>query len=328
MPPLTLLIISYNTREMTLACLRSVYEQTTADLFEVIVVDNASPDGSAGAIAEAFPQVKLIALPDNRGFAAANNLAATHATGEWLLLLNPDTVVLDRAVERLHAFALAQPEAKIFGGRTRFGDGLLNPASCWRQSTLWSVFCIASGLTSVFPRSGLFAPESFGAWDRGTVRQVDIVSGCFFLLPRALWEELGGFDPLFFMYGEEADLCLRAGKRGVRCMVTPDATIIHYGGASEAVRADKMVKLFTAKANLFRRHWSPFAATLGVRLLDLWALSRMMAFACLSRVQSRRKASFDTWRSIWSRRKEWHRAQAPPPGTPLRPATPLPDLTT
>jgi GT2 family glycosyltransferase len=320
-PELSILVVSYNTRAMTLACLGSVYEQTAAALFEVIVVDNASSDGSAEAIAAAFPQVKLIASAENRGFAAANNLAATHAAGRWLLLLNPDTLVLDRAIERLHAFAEAHAEAKIFGGRTQFGDGTLNPASCWRKPSLWSVFCIASGLTALFPRSALLAPESFGAWDRRTVREVDIVSGCFFLLPRSLWMDLGGFDPLFFMYGEEADLCLRAGRTGVRCMVTPAATIVHYGGASEAVRADKMVKLFVAKAMLFRRHWRPAAAAAGVRLLDAWALSRLAAFAVLGVAQPRRRASYQTWRSIWSRRKEWHAKAAPPPMLQSAPVT-------
>src|SRR4051812_44121998 len=103
MPPISIIIVSFNTCQITLNCLRSIYEQTHHDQFELIVVDNASSDGSADAIAEAFPQVRLIASSENRGFAAGNNLAATHASGAWLLLLNPDTLILDRAIERLHA---------------------------------------------------------------------------------------------------------------------------------------------------------------------------------------------------------------------------------
>jgi len=131
MPDVSIIIVSFNTRELTLDCLRSVYEQTGDVTFEVFVVDNASTDGSAEAIAAAFPQVHLIANHENRGFAAANNQAAQYASGEWLLLLNPDTVVLNRAVDRLVAFArraVAEDAAcGIFGGRTIFANGRLNP---------------------------------------------------------------------------------------------------------------------------------------------------------------------------------------------------------
>jgi GT2 family glycosyltransferase len=304
---ISVLIISYNTREMTLACIASVFEQTTPGTFEVIVVDNASTDGSADAIDAAFPDVRLVRLEQNVGFAAGNNVAAEVATGRFLLLLNPDTVVLDRAIDRLVAFAEANDRAGIWGGRTVFADGSLNPASCWARPTLWSVFCIASGMTACFRGSALFNPESFGSWRRDTVREVDIVSGCFFLIRRELWDKLGGFDPAFFMYGEEADLCLRAAKLGHRGMVTPDATIIHHGGASERAKSGKMIKLFDAKARLFRRHWPSWQVPIGIALLDGWALSRWVAFSCLSVVKSSARPSAETWREIWRNRSKWRK---------------------
>lgn len=305
--PCSILVISFNTSALTLACLESLYRETTPGLAgDVIVVDNASTDGSAEAIAGRFPQVELIRLDRNVGFAKANNLAAERARGEYLLLLNPDTVVQDRAIERLVAFADAHAEAAIFGGRTLFGDGTLNPASCWRRPTLWSAFCIASGLTSIFGRWGLFSPESYGRWKRDTMREVDIVSGCFFLIRRRAWDELGGFAPEFFMYGEEADLCLRARKLGHRCLICPDATIVHYGGASERVRSDKMVKLFTAKSMLFERHWSPSAARWGVAMLDMWAFSRMFVTGALKLLTGRWIESHEQWRNVWRRREAWH----------------------
>jgi GT2 family glycosyltransferase len=304
----SVLVVSYNTRELTLACLRSVYEQTKGIEFEVIVVDNASADGSAEAIAAEFGQVKLIRSDRNLGFAGGNNLAAKQATGERLLLLNPDTVVLDAAVDRLVAFAGAHPEAGIFGGRTVFADRTLNPASCWRFPTVWSLLCIGTGLTSMFRKSGLFNPEAYGRWKRDTVRRVDIVSGCFLLIRRKLWDQLGGFDPAFFMYGEEADLCWRAAKAGERCLICPDAQIIHYGGASETVRADATVKLFVAKARLFARHWSRPGRWFGVRMLDLWAWSRMVVMGALIWVRPGRAESYRTWRDVWCRRAEWDSA--------------------
>ncbi len=305
MPDVSVLVISFNTCELTLACLRSLLEQTTRTALEVIVLDNASDDGSADAIADAFPAVRLIRLPSNVGFAAANNLAARDARGEFLLLLNPDTVVLDAAVDKLVAFARANARAHIFGGRTVFADGRLNGASCWRRPTPWSVACIGLGLTSIFPNSRIFARESYGAWQRDSVREVDIVSGCFLLIRRAVWEELGGFDAAFFMYGEDADLCLRARKLGYRCLITPDAQIVHYGGASEKVRADKMVRLFAAKVQLFRRHWRPALVPLGVSMLTLWPLTRVMLLAVLRQILPGRDQSFRVWRDIWRRRREF-----------------------
>jgi N-acetylglucosaminyl-diphospho-decaprenol L-rhamnosyltransferase len=297
----SVLFISHNTRELTLACLGSLFDETRGFEFEVIAVDNDSSDGSAAAIAANFAQVSLIEPGANLGFAAGNNLAARYARGdaEYLLLLNPDTVVLGRAIERLVAFAAAHPEAAIFGGRTVFADGRLNPASCWGRPTPWSVFCIAAGLTKLFPRSRVFASESYGAWRRDSVREVDIVSGCFLLIRRAVWDELGGFDQAFFMYGEEADLCLRGARRGYKCMIFPDATIVHYGGRSERARADKMVKLFRAKVQLFERHWDPRWVGFGIAMLKLWGLTRMVVFGCASLVSSKWRESYETWREVW-----------------------------
>ena len=193
-PDFSVIIVSYNTRDMTLDCLASVYAQTTG-AFEVVVVDNASSDGSAEAIGAAFPQVKLIAETVNHGFAAAHHVAVPHCRAPWLVLLNPDTVVLDGALDRLMAFRRQRPEAGIWGGRTVFADGRLNPASCWRRQTPWSLLCRASGLAVIFRTSEVFNPESYGGWPRDSVREVDIVTGCLFLIGRESWDRLGGFDP-------------------------------------------------------------------------------------------------------------------------------------
>ena len=306
MVDVSVLVISFNTRELTLACLRSLVDQTKRTTLEVIVVDNASDDGSAAAIAEQFPGIRLVRLQANVGFAAANNLAARDARGEFLLLLNPDTVVLQGAVDKLVEFARSRTEAQIVGGRTVFADGRLNAGSCWRRPTPWSVACIGLGLTSIFPNSWIFARESYGAWQRDSVREVDIVSGCFLLIRRAVWEELGGFDPAFFMYGEDADLCLRARKLGYRCLITPDAQIVHYGGASEKVRADKMVRLFAAKVQLFHRHWRPALVPVGISMLTLWPLTRVMLLAVLRQILPGRDQSFRVWRDVWRRRREFY----------------------
>ncbi len=308
-PPIdvSILVVSYNTRALTLAALRSAVAETRAASIEIIVVDNASNDGSAEAIASAHPGVRLIASDANLGFAAANNLAARHARGRYLLLLNPDTVVLDGAIDRLHAFAQLRPEARIWGGRTLFPDGRLNPASCWGRITLWNLACRALGLTALFSDLELCNGETYGSWPRDRERAVDIVSGCFLMIERSFWLELGGFDAAFFMYGEEADLCLRAARLGARPRITPDATIVHIGGASETARTGKMVRLLAAKASLILRYFPPHTRRIGTALLAAWPLSRCAATSVLAIItrSERHRTTAAVWREIWRRRAEW-----------------------
>jgi GT2 family glycosyltransferase len=306
-PLVSIIVVSYRTRELTLECLRSVMRATKHASYELLVVDNASDDGSAAAIAEEFPGIRLMARSDNVGFARANNIAAKEAKGRYLLLLNPDTIVLEGGIDRLAAFAEARPAARIWGGRTLYADGSLNPTSCWRRMTLWNVLCRTTGLTGLFPSSRFFNSESYGRWDRSTVSEVDIVTGCFFLIERAFWERLGGFDARFFMYGEEADLCLRAAKLGARPAVTPEATIVHYGGASERVRSEMMIKLLAGKAELIKRHWSAPTQRLGLMLLSLWPWTRAVALELAGRLLGRAALADQaaTWRTIWGARERW-----------------------
>jgi hypothetical protein len=304
-PELSVLVVSFNTRELTLECLRSIYRETKAIPFEVVVVDNASSDGSADAIAAEFDRVKLIPLEENIGFGRANNLAAERATGKYLLLLNPDTVVLDQALEKLLDFAVSRGGDGIYGGRTVFPDGSLNRYSCWGRLTPWSLFCGTVGLTALFRHTMMFDSESYGSWQRDSVREVDIVTGCFLLISRRLWDRLGGFDPSFFMYYEEADLCRRAWQLGVQCILNPSAVIIHYGSASERIRADKMVRLFRAEAQFIEKHWGPFSARYGIAMLKLWTISRLVAYCLLSALRSDSRDASANWREIWARRKEW-----------------------
>lgn len=304
---LSIIMVSYNTKELTLDSLKSVFEQTKGVSFEIIVLDNNSRDGSLEAISQAFPHVKLIASKENHGFAQGNNIAVKVAVGEYVLLLNPDTVVLEEAIQKLLLFAKKNPGARIWGGRTLFSDGSLNPASCWRRSTLWSLFCYTFAITWAFRSSPFFNAEGYGGWNRDSVKQVDIVSGCFFMIKRDYWRKLGGFSVEFFMYGEEADLCLRAGKLGAMPMVTPEATIVHYGGASEKVRADKMVRLFVAKALLIKRHWHGLLIRPGLILLTLWPLVRVCILTVKSVIGNNKEVQDEknTWGSIWQQRQQW-----------------------
>lgn len=315
----SIIIVSYNTRELTLEAIRSVLRETTRVRAEIIVVDNDSPDNSADAIAEAFPDIRLI-RSDNIGFGPANNLGAREATGEYLLLLNPDTVTLDHAIDTLVEYAKAHPRHKLYGGRTLFPDRSLNPMSAWGTPTLWSMFCRASGIAAVFKNSPFVDPEALGSWDRTTLREVPIVSGCFLLIERSLWDTLGGFDEHFRMYAEEFDLCMRALKEGAHPIAVPQATIVHYGGASDRVVIEQTIRQYKGRAQLLTKHWPAWKAALGIRCLDLWALNKLTRSSLLAPFKPAHRELASTWRTIFSRRREWHEAGAAMKRPPLTPS--------
>lgn len=308
----SVLIVTYQCREAARECLESVYFGTKGVAFEVIVVDNASDDGTADMVRTEFSQARLITLDENVGFAAGANRAAEDAAGEYLLHLNPDTVVPAGAVYELVAFARERPEHGLYGGRTLRPDGTLDPGSCYAQPTVWSLFCFATMLTSAFKGSPVFDPELLGRWQRDSVREVGIITGCLLLAPRRVWQRLGGFDSRFFMYAEDADLALRAIRAGYRPAITPTAEITHAVGAS-ATHPDRLILLLQGKATLLRKHWRPPRRQAGIAFLLLGAGSRALVARALARHGS---ARLDAWREVWRARKAWLRGYIDhPPAT-------------
>lgn len=310
-PKLSILVISYNTREMTLDCLASIEAETRAS-HEVIVLDNVSPDGSAEAVAAAFPpathpRIRLIASQVNHGFAKGNNIAAKEARGEYLLLLNPDTLVLDGAIDKLLAFAERAPEAGIWGGRTLTRERVLDPICAFDDQTLWSIFCRLTGLSVAFGGSALFNPEYYGGWKRDSEREVGVIMGCFLLIRRETWEKLGGFDLSFVMYGEEADLCRRAREAGLaRPRMTPEAEIIHYGAASSPKLSSDSLKL-KARITLARRQLPAWQRPLGVAMLRAWPLTRKLTGGLAARLTGKPsfRAAAARWSAVWANRAAW-----------------------
>ncbi len=299
-PDVSILIVTYKCRDEARDCLASIYAQDHRVRFETLVLDNDSGDGTVEMVRSEFPAAQLVALDENIGFAAGVNRLAEHASGEFLLLLNPDTLVHPGAFDELVEFARARPQHGLYGGRTINPDGTPHPASCWGKPTLWSLVCFATMLSTVFKGSRLLDPESLGSWQRDSVREVDIVTGCLLLVPRALWNELGGFDLRFFMYGEDADLALRAAALGYRPAITPEAVITHEIGASTESRPDKMVLVYRSKAALVRKHWPPPKRQLGLALL--WAGVGLRALVARA---TRARNGAATWPAVWEARRGW-----------------------
>jgi GT2 family glycosyltransferase len=291
-------IVSYNTREWLAQCLGALPHAARRHDIDVVVVDNASADGSADMVAREFPSVRLIRNEANVGFARAVNRGAAVANGEYLLLLNPDGYLEPGAIDNLVTFAEANPDYIVCGGRTVSPAGDLDPGSCWAAPTLWSLLCQALMLSTLRPGSTLFNPELMGNFARDEARPVDIVTGCLLLIARADWQALGGLDERYFVYGEDADLCFRAAARGRRCAITPDAVMVHVGGASSGTTPAKQELLLAATITLVRSHWPGLRGRVGQMLVVGGVLVR----AIVARIGAHRGAH---WREIWRRRRNW-----------------------
>jgi N-acetylglucosaminyl-diphospho-decaprenol L-rhamnosyltransferase len=307
----SVVIVTYRNEADIGACLSAVSQAAPGPGMEVIVVDNASGDGTVAA-ARAAGGTKIIERQANGGFAAGCASGAEAATGQWLLFLNPDTVIAPDAVQALLDCAQEHPATGIVGGRFVHPDGTTDPRSFWGRPSPWSAVCFALGLSSLLPGSRLFDPEAPQQWsdDPAQERTVPVVSGAFMLVRRQLWDTLGGFDPVFFLYGEDADFCLRAAAAGCQPMVTARAVCQHAGGRS-STGAGKLVLLFTGKATLVRRHFPAWLRSAGVGLLLGGVLlrataSRVTGTASAAR-QARPTARGDDWRALWAARDEWRR---------------------
>lgn len=299
---LSVIVVSHNGADWLGRCLGAIVGEGRPSVpFEVLVLDNASDEPARRVLqgsATAAPEISVTLLDRNVGFGRACNLAVKESRGRRILLLNPDAVVLPGCVDALLAFLDARPQAGIVGGRTLRPDGTTDPSSCWGAASLWSTACFALGLSTLFKRNPVLDPESLGHWDRDCVREVDIVTGCLLLTSRAVWEELGGFDETFFMYGEDADLSLRAAQLGYRPAITPDAVAVHAVGASSSTRTGKLRLLLTGKATLMVKHWSRRRRIAGVALLQCGVGLRAVG-------QRSRGSAQATWPALWRERRTW-----------------------
>jgi len=235
----SIIIVNWNTRNILRNCLLSIYDQTKEIYFEVIIVDNASTDGSVEMVKRDFPQAALIENMVNRGFAAANNQGLKIAKGQYILLLNSDTIVLDGAIQKTVAFAEQHPKAAVIGCKVLNPDGSLQP-TCFMFPSLLNMFLSSTYLYKLFPKSKFFGREQMTWWDRNDVREVDVITGCFMLVRRRAIEQTGLMDEQFFVYGEETDWCYRFRQGGWKVLFIPDAEIVHLGGQSSKQMASQM----------------------------------------------------------------------------------------
>ena len=268
---LSIVIVSWNTKDLLEACLRSVYAYPLDQPFEVWVVDNKSKDDSVAMVRAQFPQVELIASDENRGFAGGNNQAIPHCQGEYILLLNPDTEVRPEALNELVAFMDKSPEAGAAGSRLLNADETLQP-SCHPMPTLSRAFWRMFYLDALIP----YGTYDMHKWDVAQPREVDVLMGASMLLRKTALDEVGLLDEGYFMYSEEVDLCFRLQKAGWKLFWVPQSQVVHYWGQSaKQVLAEMFLQLYRGKLRFFRKHYGGGAVWLYKIVLGLAALLRL-----------------------------------------------------
>ena len=274
----SVIIVNYNVKEFVQNLLNSLEKASKNLAVEVIIVDNASDDGSVELIREKFPNVILVANKTNLGFGKANNIGLQMAKGKYLLILNPDTLVQEDTFEKLISFFERTPDAGMIGCKTLNPDGTLQ-LSCRRSFPgPWTSFCKVTGLSSIFPKSKIFAKYNLTYLDENKTCEVDALSGSFMLMKKEAYEKVGGFDEQFFMYGEDLDLCYRVQKAGYKVYYVPETQIIHYKGESTKRSSLDETKVFYGAMNLFvKKHFSR-SLLLEIILQSAISFTKFLAF--------------------------------------------------
>ncbi len=257
MKKLSVIIVNYNVRHFLEQCLQSVKNATSALDAEVFVVDNNSVDGSCAMVRECFPDVNLIANQENVGFSKANNQAIRKASGEFILLLNPDTLVEEDTFIKSVAFMDEHPEAGGLSVKMIDGKGRFLPESKRSLPTPAVAFYKMFGLSGLFPRSKIFGRYHLGYLDKDNTHEIEIMPGAFMLLRKNALDKAGLLDEDYFMYGEDIDMSYRILKNGYKNYYYPGTTIIHYKGESTKKRSINYVLMFYRAMAIFaRKHFA------------------------------------------------------------------------
>ena len=246
---LSIVIVNYNVKYFLEKCLESVLTAIQNIPTEIFVVDNQSSDGSLEYLQPKFPQVTFIANDENVGFSKANNQAIRLAKGEYILLLNPDTVIYENTLINTCDFMDKHPEAGGLGVKMLDGNGKFLPESKRGFPSPWNSFCKMSGLSTFFPNSKVFGQYHLRYLDENSVHEIDVLAGAFMLLRKTVLDKIGLLDETFFMYGEDIDLSYRIRLGGFINYYFPEP-IIHYKG--ESTKKDiKYVRIFYNAMRIF-----------------------------------------------------------------------------
>jgi GT2 family glycosyltransferase len=269
---LSIVIICWNDADYLANCLESIYAETKALDFEIIVTDNGSTDGSLDDVRQHFPEVRIVANGHNLGFGPGNNAGIRVAQGEYVLILNPDTFLRAHALEKWVAYADSHPGAGAFGCRTLNKDGSFQ-ITAQPLPTLYRYFCSAICLRWPGRFFDSLQVDKYLGWDGSTDRKIGFQAACTLLIRGTLLKELEGFDERFHHQYEDADLCHRVWKSGYSVRFCPDAEVVHIGGANRGRYPLKVVlETERGKYKYFHKHHGDRAVT-RIRWISLLALT-------------------------------------------------------
>lgn len=306
-PDISVIIVNWNSKDYLRACLQSLAKHPPAKLaYEVIVVDGGSFDGCGEMLAQEFPQVIFVQSLHNIGFARANNLGAQQARGEVVWLLNPDTEVRGDAAARLFIALLSSKDIGLVGPRLLNTDGSLQTSCIQSLPTPLNQALDSEILRKIYPHSRLWGTKGLDSLEEPVF--VEAIPGACIMLRRQDFVDIGGFDPGYFMYGEDMDLCLRIQKRGQQILYVPAAAVVHHGGGSSRNHVSKFsaVHMRVAVVYYLRTHFGVPSVLLYRLLMTISATLRLMALlmsGLLSRDEEsrlRNSSSRKKWAAILS----------------------------
>lgn len=302
MTDISIIFVSYNTAEMTKKAINLVKESLHQLKLEIFVIDNASRDGSAELVAGEFPEVKLIANDVNVGFGRANNQVLSMVTGAYVLLLNTDAFVEPDTIQKTYDFMQVHPRTGILGVKLLGRDGVLQP-SCRYFPTPWNIFLNRTGLNKLFPQTKMVDDM---AWDHASVRDCDWVPGCYYLVRKEVIDQVGLFDPRYFLYYEEVDHCFATKAAGWQVTYYPDTPVIHIGGESAKTdnkisKVGRQVSALQIESELlyFRKNLGLFSTLIHLTLFSCAELILMLKRAIKSGFNIEQTFDFKSLLLMW-----------------------------
>jgi GT2 family glycosyltransferase len=281
MKQLSIVIVAWNCKEFLRECLDSLAAYRHDPETEIIIVDNASRDGTLELVCDCYPEASLIQSDENLGFPRGTNVGLRRSSGKYVCLVNPDVRVLDGCIQRMLDYMKENPRVGLLGPQMLCADGTAG-RSYMGAPTLWNLFCRALALDTVFPNSKLFGGFLMLYLDRSRISEVDILNGWFWMTRREALDEVGFLDESLFMYADDLDWSKRFRAKGWRVVYFPEAESIHFGGGTTA-RAPVRFSVEMQRANFqyWKKNYGPVSQVAYLAIMSLHQIVRLVGYSAL-----------------------------------------------
>ena len=276
---LSIVIVSYNTSKLTLNCIKSIVDQTQSIDYEIIVVDNNSIDETVEKIRLHFPKILVIVNKENKGFAHALNAGIHHSSGDTILSINSDTVIINHAIEKSYNFLHDNNDVQILGIKVLNADGSNQHRLCGYLPSIINCLCEAFFLINLFPNSKIFGKHYMSYFDHNSTINVEWIRGTYMMIKKSVFEKIGFFDDSYFLYTEETDFMFRANKANLKTVFFHEAEIYHLEGASSSKNPEKVYRMVhKTKLFYFRKNHKFFEKQILILIQYLAMINRVIAY--------------------------------------------------